>query len=122
MTHRPVLPPAGQPALVVCRVHDPDGIESVTLKYREDPGLAVGTTPMSDDGNPPDALVVDSADPQGMADLCSRTKVVLTTVGPYSIYGTSLVESCVDNGTDYCDLCGEVQWMRQMIDKANGPG
>ena len=43
--------------------------------------------------------------------------MVLTTVGPYASYGSALVEACVANGTDYCDLCGEVQWMRKMIDR-----
>jgi short subunit dehydrogenase-like uncharacterized protein len=41
---------------------------------------------------------------------------VLTTVGPYARYGELLVECCVQNGTHYCDLAGEVQWMRRMID------
>jgi short subunit dehydrogenase-like uncharacterized protein len=42
---------------------------------------------------------------------------VLTTVGPYAKYGSKLVAACVDNGTHYCDLAGETQWIRQMIDK-----
>ena len=42
---------------------------------------------------------------------------MLTTVGPYAKYGSDLVAACVRNGTHYCDLCGEVQWMRKMIDE-----
>jgi short subunit dehydrogenase-like uncharacterized protein len=49
--------------------------------------------------------------------MLKRTKAVLTTVGPYQLYGTDLVAACVKSGTDYLDLCGEPVWMRQMIDK-----
>ena len=48
--------------------------------------------------------------------MVKRTKVVLTTVGPYQLYGSDLVAACARNGTDYCDLSGEPAWMRQMID------
>jgi len=43
--------------------------------------------------------------------------VVLSTVGPYQLYGNELVAACVANGTDYTDLCGEPGWMRQKIDQ-----
>ena len=58
----------------------------------------------------------DSHDKESLKQLASRTSVVLTTVGPYALYGSELVEACVDNGTHYCDLAGEVQWIRKMID------
>jgi short subunit dehydrogenase-like uncharacterized protein len=48
--------------------------------------------------------------------MAAQTRVVLTTVGPYALYGDKLVEACVQGGTDYCDLSGEVQWMRRIID------
>jgi short subunit dehydrogenase-like uncharacterized protein len=48
--------------------------------------------------------------------MCHRTRVVLTTVGPYQIYGGELVAACARSGTDYADLCGEPAWMREMID------
>ena len=60
-------------------------------------------------------LIADSSDPDSMAQLVARTRVVCTTVGPYAKYGTVLVAACADAGTDYCDLAGEVQWMAQMI-------
>jgi short subunit dehydrogenase-like uncharacterized protein len=60
--------------------------------------------------------VVDSRDESALAALASRTRVVLTTVGPYALYGSNLVAACVEAGTDYCDLAGEVQWIRKMID------
>ena len=58
----------------------------------------------------------DSHDKESLMRLASRTSVVLTTVGPYALYGSELVAACVENGTDYCDLAGEVQWIRKMID------
>jgi short subunit dehydrogenase-like uncharacterized protein len=47
--------------------------------------------------------------------MCARTKVVLTTVGPYQLYGDKLVAACVATGTDYADLCGEPAWMAEKI-------
>lgn len=61
-------------------------------------------------------LIADSDDTPALEELARSTRVVLSTVGPYAKYGSPLVEACVRNGTDYCDLAGEVQWMRQMID------
>lgn len=61
-------------------------------------------------------VVADALDPAACADVARRTKVVCTTVGPYSKYGSALVAACAEAGTHYCDLTGEVHWMRQMID------
>lgn len=58
----------------------------------------------------------DSHDMESLMQLASRTSVVLTTVGPYALYGSELVEACVESGSHYCDLAGEVQWIRKMID------
>ena len=62
-------------------------------------------------------VVADSSDTDALAAMAARTRVVLTTVGPYALYGSNLVAACVENGTDYCDLAGETQWIRKMIDK-----
>lgn len=62
-------------------------------------------------------VVADADDPASLDAMAKRTKVVLTTVGPYQLYGEPLVKACVEAGTDYTDLCGEPVWMRQMIDK-----
>ena len=77
-------------------------------------------TALAEVGIPRDAVTVlkaDSEDPESLLALAARTTVVLTTVGPYAKYGSSLVEACVSQGTAYCDLAGEVQWMRKMIDQ-----
>ena len=62
-------------------------------------------------------IAADSSNAAELAALARRTKVVLTTVGPYQLYGEGLVAACAEAGTDYVDLCGEPAWMRQMIDR-----
>lgn len=62
-------------------------------------------------------IVADADDPPSLTAMAARTKVVLTTVGPYQLYGEPLVAACVAEGTDYADLCGEPAWMREMIEK-----
>jgi short subunit dehydrogenase-like uncharacterized protein len=62
-------------------------------------------------------IVADAADRPALDSLTASTKVVVSTVGPYALYGSALVESVVEAGIDYCDLTGEVQWMRRMIDE-----
>ncbi len=62
-------------------------------------------------------LTADSHDPASLAALVKQTKVILTTVGPYARYGSELVAACSEQGTHYCDLTGEVHWMRKMIDE-----
>jgi short subunit dehydrogenase-like uncharacterized protein len=51
-----------------------------------------------------------------LKNLCAKTKVVVSTVGPYALYGSNLVKVCAETGTDYCDLTGEVQWIARMIE------
>ena len=62
-------------------------------------------------------VAADTSDAASLRAMAERTKVVCTTVGPYTYYGEPLVAACVEAGTDYVDLCGEVLWMRQMIEK-----
>lgn len=59
----------------------------------------------------------DATDQESLRVIAADTDVVCTTVGPYTNYGTGLVEACVQAGTDYCDLTGEVTWVREMIDR-----
>ena len=61
-------------------------------------------------------IVADAADESELRDLCSQARVVASTVGPYALYGSPLVKMCVDTGTDYVDLTGEVQWIHRMIE------
>jgi short subunit dehydrogenase-like uncharacterized protein len=62
-------------------------------------------------------VVCDSGDLTSLEALAVRTKVVLTTVGPYTKYGAKLVEACANSGTHYVDLTGETLWMYDMIDR-----
>ena len=62
-------------------------------------------------------IVADSSDAASLDDMARRAKCVLTSVGPYSLYGEPVVKACVEAGADYVDLCGEVLFMREMIAK-----
>ncbi|MCL2714103.1 MAG: saccharopine dehydrogenase NADP-binding domain-containing protein [Alphaproteobacteria bacterium] len=62
-------------------------------------------------------IVADAADPASLRDMVARTRSVITTVGPYQLYGAELLGACVEGGIDYFDLCGEPIWMRQMIER-----
>ena len=57
-------------------------------------------------------IVIDVSDPAACADLAARTKVLVTTVGPYAIHGGELVKACALAGTHYADLTGEVLFVR----------
>jgi short subunit dehydrogenase-like uncharacterized protein len=61
-------------------------------------------------------IVADAGDPASLQAMIEQTKSVVTTVGPYLLYGNELLAACAASGTDYFDLCGEVPWMRRMID------
>ncbi|MDH2381792.1 saccharopine dehydrogenase NADP-binding domain-containing protein [Bradyrhizobium sp. CER78] len=62
-------------------------------------------------------MVADASDAASLKAMLAQTKSVISTVGPYQLYGNELIAACVESGTDYFDLCGEPVWMRQMIDK-----
>ncbi|MFC4698686.1 saccharopine dehydrogenase family protein [Glaciecola siphonariae] len=62
-------------------------------------------------------FVADATDAEALSAMCAQTKVVVTTVGPYALYGEPLVAACAQSGTDYCDLTGEPQWIKAMLDK-----
>ena len=61
-------------------------------------------------------LTADAHDEQSLNTLSSRSRVVISTVGPYWQHGSKLVASCVLNETHYVDLTGETPWAREMID------
>ncbi len=62
-------------------------------------------------------IVADASNPESLKSMARRARCVVTTVGPYQLYGEPLIAACVEKGTDYVDLCGEPAWMRAMIDK-----
>ncbi|MGN5764146.1 saccharopine dehydrogenase family protein [Acinetobacter calcoaceticus] len=62
-------------------------------------------------------LIAEASNQAELNALCAQTRVVVSTVGPYALYGEPLIQACVNNGTDYCDLTGETQWIKKMIEK-----
>src|SRR5271154_5525381 len=61
-------------------------------------------------------IVADASDPGSLKAMVDQAKSIISTVGPYQLYGNDLLAACATSGTDYLDLCGEPVWMRQMID------
>ena len=62
-------------------------------------------------------LVADSDDEKALKDICSRSKVVLSTAGPFHRYGSKLVAACIENDTHYVDITGENFWVKGLIEK-----
>jgi short subunit dehydrogenase-like uncharacterized protein len=69
-------------------------------------------------GAPADIALIkaDAGDPASLQAMIDQTSSVISTVGPYQLYGSELVTLCAATGTDYLDLCGEPVWMHQMIE------
>ncbi|TCO76827.1 saccharopine dehydrogenase family protein [Chromatocurvus halotolerans] len=62
-------------------------------------------------------LVADASSETDMRRLCDHASLIISTVGPYALYGELLVKACAESGTDYCDLTGEPHWIRRMLTK-----
>ena len=62
-------------------------------------------------------FIADSFDEKSLSVIVKKSKVICSTVGPYSLYGSLLVELCVKHSTNYCDITGEAHWIRTIIDK-----
>ena len=61
--------------------------------------------------------VKEAVSDEQLEELVLNTRVILTTVGPYALLGTKMVDLCAKYGTDYVDITGEVAWVREMIVK-----
>jgi short subunit dehydrogenase-like uncharacterized protein len=64
----------------------------------------------------PETIVADLNQPETLAAMASRARVILNLCGPYTLYGQPVIEACVANGAHYVDLTGEIPFVRQMID------
>lgn len=62
-------------------------------------------------------MEADASDPDRLKTMVEKAKVIITTVGPYQLYGEPLVAACAESGTDYVDLSGEPPFMWEMIEK-----
>jgi short subunit dehydrogenase-like uncharacterized protein len=64
-----------------------------------------------------DVLVADSQEQQAIDAIVAQTRVLLTTAGPFALYGNTLVDACVRLKTHYVDITGETPWVRTLIDR-----
>ncbi|NMH61340.1 saccharopine dehydrogenase family protein [Alteromonas ponticola] len=64
----------------------------------------------------PELIVADVEDDAALLKMCNRTRVVLSTVGPYSQFGEPVVKACIESDASYVDLTGEPQWIKAMLD------
>ena len=71
---------------------------------------------LGDKGKDLPVIIADASDLEALKAMCEQTKVILSTVGPYDLYGETLIQACVETGTDYCDLTGEPHWIKKMLD------
>ncbi len=67
-----------------------------------------------------EVMQADAHSAEDMAALARRARVVISCVGPYSRLGWEMVDACAEAGTDYVDLCGEVPFIRRVIDTHHG--
>jgi len=65
-------------------------------------------------------IVADSSNQTSIDKMVARTKVLLSFAGPFTLYGTPVVESCVRQGTHYCDSTGEVPWIQSLMKQFHG--
>ena len=88
----------------------PDGAERSSIRS------SGATTARFPEAESVEMVVADVSDAESMRSMAKRTRVICTTVGPYGRLGDAVVEACMAEGTDCCDLTGEVNWMRKNID------
>src|SRR5437016_5279697 len=63
-----------------------------------------------------DILIADTQDQDALDKIVSQTRVLLSTAGPFALYGTKVVDACVRFGTHYVDITGETPWVKDLID------
>jgi short subunit dehydrogenase-like uncharacterized protein len=101
----------GQRAVAYFQKHAPEGLNwaiaarnpQKLAQLKQDLGLSV------------DTLTADAQDAQAIDELVQQTNVVLTTAGPYALYGSNLIGSCAQHGVHYVDITGEAPWVRDML-------
>ncbi len=84
---------------------------------RSQPRLDELKASLGEDAGKLPVVIADASNDAQLTAMCEQTRVIISTVGPYALYGEPLVRACVRTGTDYCDLTGEVQWIRKMIER-----
>ena len=79
--------------------------------------LEAARAQVGDGARPADILVADAQDQQAIDAIVSSTRILLTTAGPFSLYGGKVVDACVRYKTHYVDITGETFWVRDLIDR-----
>ena len=95
----------------------PTGQISWAIAGRSEQKLNQLKLSLGEAGNSIPLIIADSEDADSLNALCRQSRVVISTVGPYLLYGEPMIKACAENGTDYCDLTGEAYWIKLMIDK-----
>jgi short subunit dehydrogenase-like uncharacterized protein len=95
--------------------HGGDGSVKWAMAGRSQAKLDEVKASLGDDASGIETIIADADDNAALREMCAQTRVVISTVGPYALYGSPLIEACVETGTDYVDLTGEVQWIYRMI-------
>lgn len=67
--------------------------------------------------NPPEMVVADSIDHLAVDAMAAQTRALISTAGPYALYGDAVVDACVRQRTHYADITGETVWVRRLIDR-----
>jgi short subunit dehydrogenase-like uncharacterized protein len=70
-----------------------------------------------DDAKVVDILIADSRDQEGLDKIAAQTRILLSTAGPFALYGNQLVDACARFGTHYVDITGETPWVKDLIDR-----
>ena len=109
----------GRQAAQYVATHAPEGLRWA-ISGRNATRLAAVRSSLQAAGQGPEVVVADSHDAVAIDALARRTRVVLTTVGPYAKYGTALFAACAGAGTHYVDITGETPWARDMTDVHHG--
>jgi short subunit dehydrogenase-like uncharacterized protein len=100
----------GKQTVEYCRQFAPPGLRWAIAGRNRSKLDAVNSTAV-------DVLVADSEDDDALNRLAAQSRVVASTAGPFSLYGSKLVAACVRNRTHYCDITGETPWIRGLIDR-----
>lgn len=100
---------AGHPAVAAGRVR-------IALAGRSPEKLAAVRDTLAAPAADWEIITADATRPDTLDAMAARTRVVVTTVGPYASYGLPLVAACAANGTDYADLTGEPNFILESID------
>jgi short subunit dehydrogenase-like uncharacterized protein len=89
----------------------------VGLAGRSQSKLEALRTKLGDSASGWELVAVDAADTAGLRALALRTRVLATTVGPFTAYGREVARACAEEGTHYADVTGEVLFVRWSLDE-----